>query len=230
MPQTEGRGASAKHFFESARSCAWRLGAGLSLAAVAEASGASTSEISRIEHGEAPRVSLEALGTLAAVVGLDLSVKTFPSGDPLRDAAQVRLIERFGRLLHPALRWAVEVALPRTGDLRAWDGLVAGTGWRYGVEVETQPRDIQALLRRLALKERDGEVDGVLLVLPDTRQTRLFVRAGSAELAVRFPVRGHQAVRRLAAGQDPQGSALIMFAGSRPAPRANRPTRTEHST
>ena len=62
--------------------------------------------------------------------------------------------------------------MPITTDQRAWDAVISGTGWRYGVEAETSVRDIQALLRRLALKQRDSAVTGVILVVPPTRRTR----------------------------------------------------------
>jgi transcriptional regulator with XRE-family HTH domain len=195
-----------------------RRNAGLSLAVVGRAARLSNAHISRLERGLVPSVSVLALGRVAAVVGLDLSIKTYPGGDPIRDAAQIHEIAAFGVLLHPMLRWATEVPLPATGDARAWDGLVAGPGWRHGVEVETQPRDAKALVRRLRLKERDGQVDGVILVLPATRLTRAFVRAAAPELRGAFPISGPLALERLRAGVDPGGSAVVVLP-RRPTPR-----------
>jgi hypothetical protein len=54
--------------------------------------------------------------------------------------------------------------------------MIRGDGWRFGVEAEMNPIDGQAILRRLALKRRDGLVDGVILLLPDTHQSRQFRR------------------------------------------------------
>jgi hypothetical protein len=71
------------------------------------------------------------------------------------------------------------------------------------------PIDGQAALRRLALKQKEGMVDGVILLLPDTRQTRLFKREFASVLAEQFPVRSIDALRRLAAGLDPEGSAIV---------------------
>ncbi len=99
--------------------------------------------------------------------------------------------------------------MPNRGDQRAWDALVSGDGWRYGVEAELNPIDGQALIRRLALKRRDGGVDGVLLLLPDTRQARLFRREFGELLRSDFAVAGSVALRRLAAGLDPGGGAAI---------------------
>jgi hypothetical protein len=105
------------------------------------------------------------------------------------------------------------VPLPRPGDQRAWDGTItpADQRWRYGVEAETHPSDGQAQMRRLALKRRDGQVDGVILLLPDTRTTRAFVREFGPLVARDFPQSGPNALRRLAAGEDPGGSAVVVL-------------------
>ena len=112
---------------------------------------------------------------------------------------------------HASLIWNLEVGLAIPGDQRGWDATVGGIDWRYGVEVELNPFDGQALLRRLAIKRRDGGVDGVLLVLPDTRQTRLFRREYTALLAADYPVTSSEALGRLAAGQNPGGSAVVVL-------------------
>ncbi len=70
------------------------------------------------------------------------------------------LLQDFRAGLHRSLAWSVEVPLPIPGDRRAWDGVIQGPGWRYGVEAETAPRDSQSLARRLSLKQRDGARDG----------------------------------------------------------------------
>ena len=146
-----------------------------------------------------------------SVVGLELSAKAFPGGQPVRDAAHVRLLATFRSRLHRTIRWSSEVPLPRTGDRRAWDGMIAlGSEWRYGVEAETAPRDSQALLRRLNLKVRDGGVNGVILVLPGTRRVRLFLSAMD-DLSATFPVDGRRALELLAAGINPGGSAIVVL-------------------
>jgi transcriptional regulator with XRE-family HTH domain len=188
-----------------------RLDRGLSIDAVAAALGISNAQVSRIERALAPNVPLGVLVAFASVVGLDLVVRSYPGPRGLRDAAQVPLLDAFRSRLHASLRWAVEVPMPIAGDQRAWDGLVSGTGWRYGVEVESLPRDAQALVRRLNLKQRDGQVDGVLLVLPDTRRVRSFRQEAAAELGPAFPISGLVALRRLQAGQDPGGNAVLVI-------------------
>lgn len=182
----------------------------LSIAAVAREAGISASELSRIERGRAEWISVVVLARLCAIVGLDLSARAYPGGTPLRDARHARLLERLRRLLHEALRWAMEVPLPAAGDQRAWDALIRGDGWRYGVEAELNPIDGQALIRRLTLKQRDGLVDGMILLLPDTRQARIFRREFADVLAAQFPVPARAALKRLAAGRAPGGNVIIV--------------------
>jgi transcriptional regulator with XRE-family HTH domain len=192
-----------------------RRSLGLSIAAVAAEVGISASTLSRIERGLTPTVPLVLLAQLCEVIGLELSARAFPGGRPLRDARQGRILGTFRALLHPSLRWGTEVPLPISGDRRGWDGMVGGPGWRYGVEVETNPNDGQATVRRIQLKVRDGQVDGVILVMPDTRQTRAFRREFAELLATDFPVPGRRALQLLAVGKDPGGSALVILSGRR---------------
>jgi transcriptional regulator with XRE-family HTH domain len=186
---------------------------GLSLRAVAEAVGVAPATIWRFENGRTPGVSVVLVARILAVVGLDLSARAFPGPDVVRDQAQVRLLARFRNRLHASLAWSSEVPFPNAGDRRRWDGMVRGPGWRYGVEAETGPQDAQALAGRLQLKLRDGGVDGILLVLPDTRRVRLFRVAAESLLGPLFPMPGSEALERLAAGQNPGGSAMIVVRG-----------------
>jgi hypothetical protein len=177
----------------------------------------SASKVSRIERGLAPRATVVDLSRLLGVVGLELSARAFPGGSPIRDEGQTKVLGHFREVLHRSIGWSVEVALPIAGDQRAWDAVIRGAAmagvpaWRFGVEVETAPRDVQALLRRLSLKVRDGGVDGVILVLPATRRTRDFIRAAGASLAADFPVPGARALELLAAGGSPGGSAIVVI-------------------
>jgi transcriptional regulator with XRE-family HTH domain len=188
-----------------------RRNGGLSVQSVAGEVGISAMDMSRIERGLAPWVSLTLLATICAVVGLDLSAKTYPGGQPLRDARHARLLARFRNLLHPSLRWMTEVPLPSERDQRSWDGVVVGPGWYYGTEAETNPIDGQALCRRLQLKRRDGGVSGVILLLPDTRQTRAFRREFADLLVADYPVSGRRALASLAEGSEPGGGAIVVL-------------------
>ncbi len=176
---------------------------------VAHDVGISASELSRIERGLADWASIVVLAELCAVVGLDLVARAYPGGNPIRDTRHGALLARFGARLHPSIKWATEVPLPVPGDQRAWDMLIRGDGWRYGVEAELNPVDGQALIRRLMLKARDGRVDGVLLLLPETRHARDFRREFGPLLAGAFPGTPAAALKRLDAGLDPGGGAVI---------------------
>jgi hypothetical protein len=88
--------------------------------------------------------------------------------------------------------------------------VINGPGWTAGVEAETHVRDIQAVARRLALKRRDGALDAVVLVLRDSRHHRRLVRMHADALAASFPIPGRRALRRLATGASPGGSAVVL--------------------
>ena len=182
----------------------------MSADAVGRAVGCSGSFVRRVERALVRGVSVILLARLAAVSGLDLSVRLYPGGEAIRDAPQLGLAEAFRPNLHADLRWASEVPLPIPGDRRAWDGMVSGTGWRYGVEFESAPTDAQAVTRRCQLKKRDGGVDGVLLVVPDTHRARAFVRQMAVVAGDTFPVASRDALARLRKGLDPSGSAIVI--------------------
>jgi hypothetical protein len=184
---------------------------GLTYAAVARDVGLSGAQVGRIAHGRSRDLSIVQAATLMAAVGHELSVRTYPTGRPLRDAPQLALLARLRPLLHPALRWRSEVPVTTGPDLRAWDAVISGTDWRFGVDAETRIRDWQALDRRTALKLRDGDVDCVLLVIWKTRTNLSIVRSLRTELGTAFPVPGELALARLAAGTNPGGSALILL-------------------
>ena len=184
---------------------------GLSLVDVGRAVGLSQPAMTRFELAATHDVGLVRAARILSVVGLELSARAYPGGQPLRDAGHARLLGHLRRRMHPKLGWGTEVPLPRHGDLRAWDALVRGPTWLYGVEAETHPTDAQALIRRLELKKRDGDVTGVLLVLPATRHSRLFVAAAAEMLVPAFPVDGPRALELLVAGVDPGGSSIIVL-------------------
>jgi transcriptional regulator with XRE-family HTH domain len=202
-----------------------RVDRGLALGDVGTATGLSRSQVSRVERGLVTGTSIVQWSALCEVVGLELAVRAYAGGSPIRDRAHAALLGAFRRAIHPSWRWAAEVPLPRPGDPRAWDAMITLHPIRYGVEAESGPRDSQALVRRLQLKQRDGEVDGVILVLPRSRLSREFVAAGAATLDGAFPVTGGRALELLRAGIDPGGSAMVLIdpvrpgAGQRPSAR-----------
>jgi transcriptional regulator with XRE-family HTH domain len=188
-----------------------RIAAGLSLEDVGHAVKLSYSQVGRIERATHPSVSVRQLAQIGSVVGLDLGVRFYPGGSPLRDTAHLALIERFRACLFATLTFRAEFPLPDPGDQRAWDGMVFGAGEPIAVEAETRLADVQALERRVALKARDGGVSRVILVISATRGNRLAVREAAASFETAFPVPGRLAMNSLAAGRDPGGSALVLI-------------------
>lgn len=157
-------------------------------------------------------VSIDRLARLFAVVGMDLSVRAYPAGPPIRDAGHVRLIGRFReRISSGGWVWRSEVPVAGLGDLRAWDGQLVDSGLTIATEMETRLRDVQATQRRLELKRRDGTVDRVLLVVADTRTNRAAMEAAADLLSAAYPVAPRAALAALAAGRDPGGDALIVL-------------------
>lgn len=185
--------------------------AGLSLREVAVAAGVSHNKVWRIEHAKTLDVSVLDLTRVGAAVGLDMSLRFYPGGDPVRDAAHVQLLHRLRSRIHPDLRWRTEVPLPITGDRRAWDATIAGVGFVLGVEAETRVRDAQAVARRVNLKQRDGELDHVILLVADTRANRLALQAARPELVDAFPITPRIALAALAEGRSPGGNAVIVL-------------------
>lgn len=184
---------------------------GLSLADVGRAVGLSQATMTRFEHGNARDIGMVRMSRILAVVGLQLGVRAYSGDGPLRDQAHVRLLGSLRDALHPILGWSLEVPLPVAGDRRAWDAVIRGPSWRYGVEAETHPTDLQALLRRIELKRRDGGLDGVVLLLPATRHVRDVLRGDPALLRSAFPVAGREALACLTGGRDPGGGSVIVM-------------------
>ena len=183
--------------------------AGLSDGDVARACRMSRWTVARIVNGRR-RTSVVELAAIGAIVGRDIRLHAYPAGDPIRDAGQQRLLDRFRARLHPNLVVRTEVPLPIVGDLRAWDAVTRGADWCRPVEAETVLDDIQALERRLALKVRDGGVDGVILVIADTPRNRRALAAAPGSFSG-FDRNARRVLSALAAGRDPGGSSLILL-------------------
>ena len=193
-----------------------RLDAGLSYAEIGRAVGISAPAVARICQGRRQGVSVLRLAQLFAVVGLQLTAKGFPDGSPIRDRAHLALLERLRSRLDPALRWRVEVPvveLPMAGtfDNRAWDAAIDGSAISVRVEAETHVHDVQALERRVRLKQRDGAAPVVMLLLSDTRHHRAMLAVAAAGLRELFPVDARTALSALGRGRSPRGNAIVLL-------------------
>jgi transcriptional regulator with XRE-family HTH domain len=188
-----------------------RLQLGLSQAEVADALGISRAQVSRIERAALPSLSLVTAARLASLLGLELVVRVFPGGPPLRDAGHSALLARFKGRVSASFRWRTEVPLPIPGDQRAFDGLLTKPGLRIAVEAEMRLRDLQALQRRVELKKRDGDVDRLILLVPDTRSNREAIRAAGEGFDTAFPAGTRRVMSALAAGRDPGSDGLVVL-------------------
>lgn len=184
-----------------------RVTLGVGQPAMARELGCSQSQVWRLEAGQVD-ASLMRLSEMASVLGLELSVGLHELGDPIRDKGQLAVGKRLAAILSP--RWAVtsETLLPMPGDLRSWDRLLRLTGAQprhlVGADLETRIRDIQALVRRTRPRERDGNVDAILLVLSDSSTNRRLVHELREALGP-----GYATAPRLLLGALRAGSALV---------------------
>jgi len=190
-----------------------RLVLGLSQEHVSAAARLSRNRYGLIESGQCRTVRLAELNRVAAVLGLSASVRIYPAGPPVRDAAHAQRLAAFLAPVVAPVRYRLEVALPRTSDhpeLRAWDAMLFGAGERTAIELETRLRDVQAMRRRVDLKRRDDPTDGFLLLIADTRNNRLVSR----EFAVLFedlPRLRPSVVRTaLASGRHPHSGLVLV--------------------
>ena len=187
-----------------------RLEAGISQTSAGAAAGMSHAQFGRIERGTLQALTIDQASRAAAAIGLRLLVKTYPDGDPARDAAHLALLERFRTRLPGGAAWRTEVPLPISGDRRAWDAVVLLGGRRCGCECETRLRDAQALERRLALKQRDGEMDLVILVVSDTKANRSFLDQHREQLRGLLPLDSRQVLDAFRRGELPERSGIVI--------------------
>lgn len=187
-----------------------RLAAGLTQASVARACGIARTTYADLERGRTTQIGLLRASIVSAVLGQDLSVKLYPFGPPVRDAAHLRLLSQVVDRISPMWRITHEAPMPIEGDRRAWDLLLEGPA-SIGVEAETRPGDLQALERSLHLKQRDSGVKRVLLVVRGSKRNRLLIRAILPELRMAFPLGTAEVMRALHEGRDPGADGLAVL-------------------
>lgn len=185
--------------------------AGATMQQVADRLGCSKSKISRVERGLSPRVTLQDLALIGAVVGIRPSVRFYPTGRPLRDQGQVELLAALNRRMHRSWHHRHEVPMPRTGDLRAADQVSSIPGCRVMVEAYRRFVDDQAQTRSARLKQRDLGAERLLILLEDTRANRRAVDAARDELRRSFPISPRAMLAALAAGLDPGGDGIVLL-------------------
>lgn len=184
---------------------------GVTLRQLGPAVGASASEISRRELGKSQRLTGEKLALHAAAVGLRLSIKLWPVGGGVRDAAQARYVAAFvARVGRP---WSVtlEAPIPLPGDLRAVDVVLTKGALRLAVEVITRLADLQAQVRAAELKARDLGATRLVLVIAGTHANRRALAAVRSTLVSSFDLDTRRLLADLAAGRDPGRDGIVVL-------------------
>jgi transcriptional regulator with XRE-family HTH domain len=184
---------------------------GLTLRVVGDGIGVSQSEVSRRELGRSRRLTGEKLAVHAAAVGLKLSVRLWPVGGGLRDAAQARVIARFVARVGRPWRVLLEAPIPIAGDLRAVDIVLARETVRIAVEVITRVADLQAQIRAAQLKARDIGATRLILVIAATRANRAALASARGTLVGSFDLDARHVLADLATGRDPGHDALVLL-------------------
>jgi transcriptional regulator with XRE-family HTH domain len=188
-----------------------RTEAGVSLAALSDATGVHKSHIARIEAGQV-HASLQVLTALGVAMGADLGVRLFPGAGPrLHDRFQAAMVETLIRSLDP--RWQVDLEVPIIRPARGVIDVVLTDV----VGPTTIACEVYSELRRLEQQVRWSaeKADGLaarrseqnpsapageiarLLVLRSTIATREIARRYHATLAAAYPCRTRDAVLAL---------------------------------
>jgi hypothetical protein len=79
-----------------------------------------------------------------------------------------------------------------------------------GFELETRLMDAQALVRRLALKQRDAGLARMVLVLADTRTNRAALAAADGTLRSAFSLAKREVIASLRDGRAPNANGIVL--------------------
>jgi transcriptional regulator with XRE-family HTH domain len=188
-----------------------REGAGVSLRDAAVAVGLGYRTFARIERAELRAVTVEQLCLACAAVGLEFNGRPYPWGDPIRDAAHVRLLGRLRACLPEGSPWRLELPVAIPGDMRAVDAVTRLRGTLIGIEAETRIRDVQALVRRALLKKRDAGLDVLVLLVADTRANRRVLELHREDLRADFPLDAREILRVLRHGEPPSAGGIVVL-------------------
>jgi transcriptional regulator with XRE-family HTH domain len=188
-----------------------RVLAGLSQRTIAGAIGWNQQHYSRFEAGRVTNAPLRVFVIGASLLGLDVSVSFHPVGPALRDKGHEAVIERFLKLLNPAWRVVRELPFPTPGDPRFWDLTLRIGAQLVGIEVETRIRDVQALVRRMRERGRDGGADVIVIVLSDSAHNRELVDQFREALGQEFAIAPRDLLAALRAGTALPGSGVVLL-------------------
>jgi len=187
-----------------------RLIAGVSQREVAAGMASSAATISRVEQGRVRGLTIRHLARHAAVVGLVLRADVLPAGIAIRDAGQLKVINRLEPHVGAPFMWMLEMPVGRN-DLRAFDAGAIKPGCRIAFDVWSRVRDAQAQARASHRKQIDSGVDRLILVFGDTWTNREAVRAAGDALRRSFPLTSRQVLGALRVGGDPGGNGIVFI-------------------
>ena len=156
-------------------------------------------------------MSGRSLARHAAAVGLKLSIKLWPVGGGIRDAAQARYVAAFIARVGRGWKIVLEAPIPTPGDLRAVDILMLTGPVRIAVEVITRLADLQAQVRAAQLKARDIGATRLILVVAGTNANRAALRGVQSTLISSFDLDTRRLLAELAAGRDPGRDGVIVI-------------------
>jgi transcriptional regulator with XRE-family HTH domain len=188
-----------------------RLARGLRLTDVARVANSSTSHVSRVELGLVPDLSIADAMRHGTVVGLRLHARFYPAGGGLRDAAQIDLLRRLRARIGDRWSWQLEAPLNIAADLRAFDALLSNGETTVAVEAITRLRDAQAQLRAAALKQRDGGVLRLVLLIRATEHNRGALASAADVVATTFPLGTRATLAALSEGSDPGDNGIVLL-------------------
>jgi transcriptional regulator with XRE-family HTH domain len=187
-----------------------RLDAGLSVREVGRRAGLSPDTALRIERAESGSMTIDNIGRIAGVLGLELAASLYPNGDPVRDRAHLALLNRFRSRLGPGIPIRAEVPIPIPGDRRSGDCVLSLAAGDVLIEAETRVSDCQAVERRARAKARDLGAIRLVLLLADTRHNRSVI-SFHPELLGSFPTRTRACLDALGQGIVPGGDAIVFL-------------------
>jgi hypothetical protein len=188
-----------------------RRGAGVSIRSAAGSVGMSESMFGRIERARLPRITVAQLAIASAAVGLRFAGRVYPDGDPVRDEAHTRLLQRFRDELPGRTPWRFEVPLPIAGDRRAWDAQCVLDRVTVAIEAEMKLYDLQALDRRIGLKRRDGGLATVVLLVAETHANRRHLAEHREVLRPSFPLDSRAVLAAVRNGRAPAASGIVLL-------------------
>jgi transcriptional regulator with XRE-family HTH domain len=191
-----------------------RTVARISQSEIALALGIDRSNFTRLEAGDLDDVGIVRLSEIASLLGFEISVGLHPIGDPTRDKGQQACGQRFDGRLSERWRMTNETLLPGASEKRAWDKLLRlideTPRYLVGVDIESRVWDVQAIVRRTRERERDGQVDHLLIVLADTAHNRRVIDTLRETIGAAYGTPPRAIFAALRKGEPLPGSGVIL--------------------